>query len=122
MISIIGSNFDNSPFRIIFRPVSNSFLTKCNNMIKYKAGQKLVYIPLNVMVEVVHVTDYHEDNDPNAFVVVTLPDGDLRSVPVAKQSTFLREGKPRPELQKIHENPAALQPESQKPQTTGPKK
>ncbi len=101
---------------------NSDFSTKCNNMIKYKEGQNLVYIPLNVMVKVVHVTDYHEDNDPNAFVVISLPDGDVRSIPVAKQSVYLREGKPRPDLQKVVEKPEALQPVSQKPQSAPTKK
>ena len=91
-------------------------------MIKYKEGQTLVYIPLNVSVKVVHVTDYHEDNDPNAFVVITLSDGDLRSIPVARQSAFLREGKPRPELQHIKGSENVLQPNDPKVQKDTGKK
>lgn len=89
-------------------------------MIKYKEGQNLVYIPLNVSVKVIHVTDYHEDNDPNAFVVIGLPDGDIRSIPVAKQSAFLREGKPRPVRQQIKGQEDVLQPLDPKQQTKTP--
>lgn len=84
---------------------------------KYKADQILTYIPKNQRVTVVHVTPYHEDGDPDAFVTVQLADGDLRSIPVALQDRFLTVAPPKktgPGLkfpEKFKSRPAEQSPE-----------
>lgn len=62
---------------------------------KYKVDQELTYKPLNQRVKVSHVTPYHEEADPNAFVTVELKSGDLRSVPVAVQDDYLTTDPPK---------------------------
>ena len=64
-------------------------------MAKYQEGNILTYKPLNQTCTVVNVTPYHESSDPHAFVTVELKNGDLRSVPVAKQDKYLTTDPPK---------------------------
>jgi len=50
---------------------------------KPKVNDVLTYIPLNQRATVVHVTPYHDANDPAAVVTIRLRSGDLRNIPVA---------------------------------------
>ncbi|MCB0541911.1 MAG: hypothetical protein KDC70_00250 [Saprospiraceae bacterium] len=78
---------------------------------KHTKGEVLYYIPFDYKpCTVVHVTPYHEDGDPNAFVTVELDGGDLRNVPVAIQHRYLatEEPKKRPQKQEVNRRPGIL--------------
>lgn len=67
---------------------------------KYKEGQKLTLRKTNQPCTVVHVTPYHESDDPHAFVTVELKNGDLRQVPVKHQDEYLTTAPPVPLVRK----------------------
>ena len=58
-------------------------------MAKYKEGQQLSFLPARVSCKVVHVTPYHESDDPHAMITVELTNGDVRTFPVAVQDNYL---------------------------------
>jgi len=71
---------------------------------KHKIGTQLFFRPLGYMAcTVVHVTPYHEDGDPHAFVTVELNGGDICTIPVAVQDDYLalEAPKQRPEKQPV---------------------
>jgi len=79
---------------------------------KHREGASLFFIPLDHKpCKVVHVTPYHENDDPHAFVTVQFPDGNLCNVPVAIQDEYLAtEGRlQRPALQPVVRNKNILQ-------------
>lgn len=73
-------------------------------MKKYKEKDKAYYLPLNGMpCEVVHVSDYHDENDDSAIVTVLLENNLLQSIPVVKQAQYLADNPPkvRPTKQQV---------------------
>lgn len=66
-------------------------------MIKYKKGDQVVFIPLNAPCTVLHVTPYHDENDPSATLLIqNNVNKDTRTIHVAMQGVLLRGGKPTP--------------------------
>ncbi len=64
-------------------------------MNKPKKGQFLTYIPSNLIVEVIHVPDYHDVNS-DAIIIVRMKSGHNLPVPVSQLESHLTTDPPKP--------------------------